>query len=97
MKTSRDCAAFTPVIRRGASRGRRTRADQELQVKVYAGTAVTSHIFDWDSLPGLGVEERLSQLCRWIEDAHADGRAFGLKLPGIASRRTSAPHIASVA
>jgi uncharacterized protein (DUF58 family) len=55
--------------------------DQSLQVKLYAGTAVTSHVFDWDALPGLGVEERLSQLCRWIEDAHAAGRAFGLKLP----------------
>jgi uncharacterized protein (DUF58 family) len=54
-----------------------------LQVKVYAGTAVTSHIFDWDALPGMGVEERLSQLCRWIEDAYAAGRAFGLKLPSL--------------
>jgi uncharacterized protein (DUF58 family) len=56
--------------------------EQGLQVKVYAGTAVTSHRFEWDSLPGLDVEARLSQLCRWIEDAHAQGRAFGLKLPG---------------
>ncbi|MFL6620866.1 MAG: DUF58 domain-containing protein, partial [Povalibacter sp.] len=37
--------------------------------------------FDWDALPGLGVEARLSQLCRWIEDAYAQGHAFGLKLP----------------
>jgi uncharacterized protein (DUF58 family) len=56
---------------------------QELQVKVYAGTAVTSHLLDWDSLAGLGVEARLSQLCRWIEDAHAAGQAFGLELPGL--------------
>lgn len=54
---------------------------QGLHVKMYAGTSVASHLFDWDSLPGLGVEARLSQLCRWIEDAHAEGRAFGLKLP----------------
>jgi uncharacterized protein (DUF58 family) len=53
----------------------------ELQVKQYAGTAVTSHRFDWDSLPGLDVEARLSQLCRWIEDAHGAGQAFGLDLP----------------
>jgi uncharacterized protein (DUF58 family) len=57
--------------------------EQGLQVKVYAGTAVTSHVFDWDSLSGLGVEARLSQLCRWIEDAYADGRAFALKIPGV--------------
>jgi uncharacterized protein (DUF58 family) len=56
--------------------------EQGLHVKVYAGTAVTSHSFDWDALPGLGVEARLSQLCRWVEDAYAAGRAFGLRLPG---------------
>jgi len=57
--------------------------EQGLHVKLYAGTAVTSHRFDWDSLQGLGVEARLSQLCRWIEDAHAQGHAFGLKLPDL--------------
>jgi len=57
--------------------------EQGLQVKVYAGTAVTSHSFDWDALPGLGTEARLSQLCRWVEDAYAAGRAFGLRLPGV--------------
>lgn len=57
--------------------------EQGLQVKLYAGTAVTSHSFDWASLEGLGTEARLSQLCRWIEDAYGAGRAFGLKLPGL--------------
>lgn len=57
--------------------------EQGLHVKVYAGTAVTSHMFDWDSLQGLDTEARLSQLCRWIEDAYASGRAFGLRLPGL--------------
>jgi uncharacterized protein (DUF58 family) len=57
--------------------------EQGLLVKLYAGTAVTSHRFDWDALPGLDVEARLSQLCRWIEDAHAQGQAFGLKLPNL--------------
>ncbi|MET0498184.1 MAG: DUF58 domain-containing protein [Steroidobacteraceae bacterium] len=56
---------------------------QGLHVKVYAGTAVKSHQFDWDALTGLGVEARLSQMCRWIEDAYAAGRAFGLRLPGL--------------
>lgn len=57
--------------------------EQGLQVKVYAGTAVTSHVLDWNALTGLGTEARLSQLCRWIEDAHGAGRAFALKLPGL--------------
>lgn len=56
--------------------------EQGLHVKVYAGTAVTSHLFDWESLTGLGVEARLSQLARWVEDAYAAGRAFGMRLPG---------------
>lgn len=57
--------------------------EQGLHVKLYAGTAVTSHLFDWDALPGVALEARLSQLCRWIEDAYAAGRAFGLRMPGI--------------
>ena len=52
-------------------------------MKLFAGTAVTSHRFDWDSLQGLDVEARLAQLCRWVEDAYAAGRAFGMKLPGV--------------
>lgn len=56
---------------------------QGLYVKVYAGTAVTSHQFDWNALDGMGVEARLSQLCRWVEDAHKNGLAYGLRLPGV--------------
>jgi uncharacterized protein (DUF58 family) len=55
---------------------------QELLVKQYSGTAVTSYHFDWSSLPDLNTEERLSLLCRWVVDAHADGHAYGLRLPG---------------
>jgi uncharacterized protein (DUF58 family) len=57
--------------------------DESLQVKVFAGTAVSSHYLDWDALPGLDVEARLAQLCRWVEDAYASGRAFGMKLPDV--------------
>jgi uncharacterized protein (DUF58 family) len=56
---------------------------QGLHTKQYAGTDVVSHIFDWESLQGLPVEERLAQLCRWIIDAHERGEAFGLRLPGV--------------
>ncbi len=55
---------------------------QGLHTKQYAGTDVVSHMFDWESLPGLDVEARLSQLCRWVLDAHERGEAFGLRLPG---------------
>jgi uncharacterized protein (DUF58 family) len=57
--------------------------EQGLHVKLYAGTAVTSHMLDWENLPGLAVEARLSCLCRWIEDAHANNRAYGLRIPGL--------------
>jgi uncharacterized protein (DUF58 family) len=55
---------------------------QGLHTKQYAGTDVVSHVFDWDSLAGLGSEDRLAQLCRWVLDAHDRGEAFGLRLPG---------------
>jgi len=57
---------------------------QGLHTKQYAGTDVVSHVFDWDSLPTLGSEARLSQLCRWVLEAHERGEAFGLRLPGTA-------------
>ena len=53
-----------------------------LHVKQFAGTDVTSYIFDWDSLAGLGAEARLSQICRWVIDAHDRGEAYGIRLPG---------------
>jgi uncharacterized protein (DUF58 family) len=56
---------------------------QGLHTKQYAGTDVVSHVFDWDSLPALGTEARLAQLCRWVLDAHDRGEAFGLRLPGV--------------
>jgi uncharacterized protein (DUF58 family) len=56
---------------------------QGLLTKQYAGTDVVSHVFDWEALPALGTEERLSQLCRWVLDAHERGEAYGLRLPGV--------------
>ncbi|MDH5228045.1 MAG: DUF58 domain-containing protein, partial [Gammaproteobacteria bacterium] len=55
---------------------------QGLHTKLYAGTDVVSHVFDFDSLEGLGTEARLAQLCRWVLDAHDRGEAFALRLPG---------------
>lgn len=53
-----------------------------LHAKQFAGTDVTSYIFDWDSLQGLDTETRLSQICRWVIDAHERGEAYGIRLPG---------------
>jgi uncharacterized protein (DUF58 family) len=53
----------------------------QLMLKQFSGAAEVPSMLDWDSLPDLGVEERLAQLARWCLDAAADRRSFGLKLP----------------
>lgn len=55
----------------------------DLLVKQFAGSPRASAWLDWDALPGLPAEERLSVLCRWVLDAHAGGDPFGLRLPGV--------------
>jgi uncharacterized protein (DUF58 family) len=54
----------------------------ELLVKEFAGAATPAPVFDLESAPGVGLEERLSVLARWIVDAQGQGDAFGLRLPG---------------
>ncbi len=61
--------------------------EQGLMIKQYAGTSISTCMFDWDSLAGLDTELRLSRLCRWVLDSHQQGIAYGLKLPGF----TAAP------
>jgi len=36
----------------------------------------------WDDVRACGVEQKLSQLCRWVLDAHGRNREYGLELPG---------------
>ncbi|MCC6172276.1 MAG: DUF58 domain-containing protein [Gammaproteobacteria bacterium] len=55
---------------------------QPLLVKEYDGGSTESLHFDFDALPGLDTEARLSQLCRWVLDAEARGQRYGLRLPG---------------
>jgi len=38
--------------------------------------------FEWHALPHLDVEARLSQLSRWVLDADASQRRYGLRVPG---------------
>lgn len=51
-------------------------------VKQFSETVEQALWLSWDQLPHLDVEARLSQLTRWILDADAEGRAYGLRLPG---------------
>ncbi len=54
----------------------------ELFIKEFSGDAEALPIFDLDEAPGPDLEARLCVLARWIVDAHARGRTFGLRLPG---------------
>lgn len=54
----------------------------QLMVKQFADPVHHELWLDWDSLPGMETEARLSQLCRWVLDAHRAGKNYGLVLPG---------------
>ena len=49
--------------------------------KQFEGSAQTTQWLDWHMTHG-DVEQRLSQLARWILDADEQGQPYGLHLPG---------------
>jgi uncharacterized protein (DUF58 family) len=52
--------------------------------KQYGGENSSEEIrLDYDLTPGHNVEERLSQLCRWVIDAEQAGISYGFALPGL--------------
>jgi uncharacterized protein (DUF58 family) len=53
-----------------------------LLVREYHGEGALRREFDFEGLHGLDTEARLSQLARWIVDAHARGESWVLRLPG---------------
>ena len=54
----------------------------QLQVKQFAEAEADTLWLDWQSLPASWhPERRLSQLARWVIDADAAGRRYGLRLP----------------
>lgn len=56
---------------------------QPLLTKQFAGASTTQVQLDWYEMPPeLGIEARLSRLTRWLIDAHAQGLAYGVRLPG---------------
>jgi uncharacterized protein (DUF58 family) len=56
---------------------------QTLLTKQFSGLADSDLWLSWEGLPQrMSLEDKLSQLARWVIDAHARGLAFGLKLPG---------------
>lgn len=55
---------------------------QPPMVKQFTETSDQQLWLEWNALPQLDVEARLSQLTRWVIDAEADNRSYGLALPG---------------
>jgi len=54
----------------------------EAAVRSYTGLAAEPEWLDWAALHPLGIEARLSQLCRWILSSEAAQRSYGLRIPG---------------
>jgi len=66
----------------------------DLLTKQFADGISRTVWLDWDTLPTLLMEERLSRLCRWVLDCHSAGHRFGLRLPGtIVAPATGAAHL----
>jgi uncharacterized protein (DUF58 family) len=55
---------------------------QAPMVKQFQETLDREFWLDWDELPDLDAEQRLSQLARWILDAEAANQSYGLRIPG---------------
>lgn len=54
---------------------------QGLQTKHFTRTQSHTLWLDWNLLPNMDNETRLSVLCHWVLDAHANARSYGLRLP----------------
>lgn len=62
-----------------------------LSVKEFTGGGSTQLWFDWNQLAGMGNEDRLSQLTRWVLEADQDGKEFGFRIPGVHIMLDSSP------
>lgn len=56
---------------------------QGLLTKTYASEEAGSDMLDWEALPGLPIETRLSRLTWWVLMLAQQNHAFGLRLPGV--------------
>jgi uncharacterized protein (DUF58 family) len=57
--------------------------EQEMMVKDFGGYADKRLWLDWDALPGLDPELRLSRLTAWALELEARGDEYGLRMPGV--------------
>lgn len=57
--------------------------DQGVPVKIFTGADAGEIVLRWQDVAGADTEARLSQLCRWVLDAHEGDLRYGLSLPGV--------------
>ena len=87
-------AALSSILPRAANQVvalQITRPDGQVESSQVLTDESGSGRVDWDSLPGMETEARLSQLCRWVLDAHRSGLSYGLVLPGFAATQDFGP------
>ncbi|MCB1616325.1 MAG: DUF58 domain-containing protein, partial [Pseudomonadales bacterium] len=53
-----------------------------LHVKDYSQFVDRQLFFDWDKMPLIGVEDKLSAICYWVLEAENRGEVYGVRLPG---------------
>ena len=56
---------------------------QGLHTKQFGGDRAEELWLDWETLPELSTEARLSRLTRWVLDAEAAQYSYGLRLPNV--------------
>ena len=56
---------------------------QAVQTKQYLAYSNRSVWLDWEMFPGIGTEQRLSQLCYWALAFEGRQQEYGLRLPGV--------------
>ena len=79
LRKYQSCDSLRHVAWKAAARG------QPMMTKQFIGPAAGELWLDWGELPsGMGTEERLSRLTRWVLDAGRAGQTFGLRIPSIA-------------
>ena len=66
--------------------------DQTLLTKQFGGEGQTEIWLDWNLLPYLDFESRLSQLACWVVEAQKSLLDFGLRLPGLEIPPASGEH-----
>jgi len=57
-------------------------SERGLQTKQFGGDRADRVWLDWQSMPGVETEERLSRICRGVLDACDREQEFGLRIPG---------------